>query len=325
MNKKNAIAALLASVSLMTGFNAAAQCVYTGPLPENPIASEYDEDSYAFSRERGGALKKKLEATDAGRETLNIMQALGVRLALTTPTKLGDDNPNDDLTIVGRTLGTIIALNGTYSDKDLLTTLTHEARHIWQNRVLSLNENKLNPEAGMIVNRYKEADAFAYEFYFAYRHEKATGEKLISGEETPYERTYALFKLDMDSGMPLSLAYKYLMRRSFELVRDIGYDESYLEKLNDDWSCSPDKAARMARLNTTMMPTNASYPDILKDLGAPDYNIGTREGVFAQKTAQELTSWEKIGGIVPEDLKKLKTFEEKYKQALKGENRPPSP
>ncbi len=67
----------------------------------------------------------------------------------------------------------------------MLETIAHETRHVWQKRDLGILAGGLDPRRALILNRFREADAFAFGIYFTYQYEKSTGKTLVELPKDP--------------------------------------------------------------------------------------------------------------------------------------------
>jgi hypothetical protein len=276
-----------------------------------------------YSPQRLENLMHKVETADktcAGscglEETLN---RYGIRPQLVTSKQLDLLSGGQGKWIVGRQQGNNMYLNGSYSDAKLIETVAHEARHAWQKRELGAVSAELDPRRALILNRFREADAFAFGFYFTYRVEQATGQTLVKVPASPlrykdmhpYYRIYAMFKLDMDSGMPLNMAYRSLVRNCFEHVNNVDYDGDFLSELEE-------RAKKMAPGQQHTMP-EAAFTQILRQLGTPGFAGGY--GAFEAWSDAELRDLRKSGGISAANLARL----EKLEGAMASQTRAAAP
>lgn len=238
-------------------------------------------------------------------ETIN---RYGIHPQLVTSKQLDILSGGQGQWIAGRQQGNNMYLNGSYPDAKLIETVAHEARHIWQKRELGAVSAELDPRRALILNRFREADAFAFGLYFTYRVEQATGQTLVKipadpmryKDMHPYYRMYAVFKLDMDSGMPLPIAYRALVRNCFEHVNNVDYDSDLLSELEA-------RAKIIVPGQRTGGMTEENFSKLLRRMGTPGFEGGY--GAFDAWSDAELRDLNKSGGISADNLTRLERLE----------------
>lgn len=243
-------------------------------------------------------LIEDIEQIPLGRDLTRIMGETGFRMKLVSAESLAKFNPCSNASVVGLTYGRNLVINVTLPDAELVDTAAHEGRHMWQRQDGAVKELELDPKRSFILNRFKEADAYAFGIHFTYEYEKATGRTLVPVTDDPwqfhklhpYKEAYAWYKFDRDIGISPLTAYKSLMKRAFALTRFYGYEEAFFA-------------------DTTSPALRREVPDAefiktLRRLGTIGFD-GKQGNVFASWTDAELTDLEKIGGIAPKSKQLL--------------------
>lgn len=244
------------------------------------------------------------------------MTQYNIRPSLVTSKQMDIFAPGYGAAIVGRQQGNNMYLNGSYSDAKLIETVAHEVRHAWQKRELGAVSAQLDPRRALILNRFREADAFAFGIYFTYRVEQETGKTLVElpadprryGTLHPYHQIYAMFKLNMDSGMPLHTSYRYLVQDCFRHVHRVDYDGDFLSELEE-------RAKKMTPGQQHTMP-DATFTQILRRMGTPGFEGGY--GAFEAWSDADLRDLQKSGGISAANLARLEKLETGKKDAKKN-------
>ncbi|MEZ0223101.1 MAG: DUF6782 family putative metallopeptidase [Alphaproteobacteria bacterium] len=313
--KKRRLAGIAAAFMAAVGFCGA-------PVQAAPVAP--------YSPQRLEQLMDKVSTADkscpGGCGLEDTINRYGIRPQLVTSKQFDLFVPGQGKWIVGRQQGNNMYLNGSYPDAMLIETVAHETRHAWQKRELGAVSAQLDPRRALILNRFREADAFAFGIYFTYRVEQATGETLVRVPASPmkykdmhpYYRMYAMFKLDMDSGMPLPMAYRSLVRNCFEHVNSVDYDGDFLSELEE-------RAKKMTPGQQHTLP-EAAFTQILRRMGTPGFEGGY--GAFDAWSDAELRDLHKSGGITPANLARLEKLEgavvqSSAPQSKAGKNKPP--
>lgn len=301
MKKKRAL--------LTAVFAVAAACAAPSQAGQSTVAN--------VSPQRMERIAEKAKKADAACEGgCGMMQTLdkhGISARLVTSEQLDVLAPGLGKYIVGRQQGNMMYLNGTYDDEKLLETFAHETRHVWQKRDAGMMVAGMSPRQAILLNRYREADAFAFGIYFTYQYEKATGKTLVKvpddprdiGKMHPYQQIYAMFKFDMELGMPLDAAYRSLLRHTFNHVQNVDYDGDLLDALEKN----PIPGLKM---------DDAAFLAKLRQMGSTDF--GKSPSVLSVWTDADMVSLEKTGGISPENLARLQKLE-----TLKAPQSPPKP
>ncbi|TAL38469.1 MAG: hypothetical protein EPN97_04020 [Alphaproteobacteria bacterium] len=246
------------------------------------------------------------------------MNRYNIHPSLVTSKQMDIFAPGYGAAIAGRQQGNNMYLNGGYNDAKLIETVAHEVRHAWQKRELGAVSAQLDPRRALILNRFREADAFAFGIYFTYRVEQATGKTLVKvpadprryKDMHPYYQIYAMFKLNMDSGMPLSASYRYLVQDCFEHVNRVDYDGDLLQELEE-------RAKKMTPGQQHTMP-EATFTQILRRMGTPGFEGGY--GAFEAWSDADLRDLHKSGGISADNLARLVKLE-----AAPPTSAPPAP
>lgn len=235
-------------------------------------------------------LVEEMEKIGLGRDLTRIMGEAGFKMKLVSPESLAKFNPCANATISGLTYGRSLVINVSLPEADLIDTAAHEGRHMWQRQDGSVKELELDPRRSFILNRFKEADAYAFGIHFTYEYEKATGKTLVTVPDDPwkfsklhpYKEAYAWYKFDRDIGISTLTAYRSLMNRSFALTRYYGYEEAFFA----------DATSPALRREVS----DAEFLRTLRRLGTIGFD-GAAGNVFSTWTDAELTDFEKIGGI----------------------------
>lgn len=290
--------------SLIAAFVVAAFCAPS----QAAQAAEKDYSSQRLEQ----LVNKAKKADNSCKDGCGMMQTLdkhGITPRLVSSEQLDILAPGLGAYIVGRQQGNKMYLNGSFGDEKLLETFAHETRHVWQKRDAGMMVAGMSARQAILLNRYREADAFAFGIYFTYQYEKATGETLVKvpenprdiGKMHPYQQIYAMFKFDMEIGMPLDAAYRSLLRHTFKHVQNVDYDGDLLDALEKN----PIPGLKM---------DDATFIAKLRQMGSTDF--GKSPSVLSVWTDADMVSLEKTGGISPENLARLQKLE-----ALK----PPAP
>ncbi|MEZ0262613.1 MAG: DUF6782 family putative metallopeptidase [Alphaproteobacteria bacterium] len=261
--------------------------------------------------------KKADSACEGGCGMMQTLDKHGITPRLVSSAQLDVLAPGQGAYIVGRQQGNKMYLNGSYGDDKLLETFAHETRHVWQKRDAGMMVAGMSPRQAILLNRYREADAFAFGIYFTYQYEKSTGKTLVKvpddprdiGKMHPYQQMYAMFKFDMEIGMPLDAAYRSLLRHTFKHVQNVDYDGDLLEALEKN----PIPGLKM---------DDAAFLAKLRQMGSTDF--GKSPSVLSVWTDADMVSLEKTGGISPENLARLQKLEV-MEPAAKQPKTPQSP
>jgi hypothetical protein len=284
----------------------AAALVFSVPALAAPAAAAPATVTATANTQRLDALMAKVKTADAvcdgGCGLIATMEKHGITPALVTSKQLDVLAPGQGQYIVGRLQGNKMFLNADYPDAKLLETVAHEVRHVWQKKEAGAVVAGMSARQALVLSRFREADAFAFGIYFTYQYEKATGKTLVEvpkdprdiGNMHPYYKMYALFKFDMDLGMPLDAAYRSLLRRTFEHVKNVDYDGDMLEALGK----SNIPGLKM---------DDAAFTAILRKMGTSDF--GKSATVLSYWSDDDYTNLDKTGGITPENLARLQKLE----------------
>lgn len=185
-----------------------------------------------------------LEGSSLGRELIAFAKEQNISIAAVDSSTL-DSDPTDIFLFQGRASadsGTIQINITDRQENELLLTIVHELRHIWQNRVAGIDNLRLDAKREWLQDRYKEADAFAFQIHFAYEYSKETGKPFVlsrtpAGCEVLMALPCMLEKYTAlrDTGAPLVDAYAALVADAFTLVRVMDYDRDFLDAQRERW------------------------------------------------------------------------------------------
>lgn len=122
----------------------------------------------AIDDARMGNLLASFSATPLGASLLGYAHDTGVNLILSRDMSTAD---------YGLSGGNMVKLNAIKPDADLMTTLAHELRHVWQERQMGLKPHAVSPDARIAMTRFMEADAFSFGQKYAEDYAEKTGNR----------------------------------------------------------------------------------------------------------------------------------------------------
>jgi hypothetical protein len=254
------------------------------------------------------------DACPGGCGLVHILKTYGVRPHLLTPRQLDKLMPGQGKNIVAQQFGTSMFLNGEAGDAQLLEAFAHESRHLWQYRGLGAFDGQLEPRRALILNRVREADAFAYAIYFTYNLERVKGWGMVdipadtTAPMHPYTRMYVQFRDAMNAGVPIDAAYRALVSNCLAFVHRMDYDGDVLDGF-EEAAKSANKAGKTQPLLTV---SNVEFLEMLRAMGKPGFAVtgmDAGKGFFDDLSQAQLLDVANTGGITHKNLLRLENLE----------------
>lgn len=198
------------------------------------------------SQQRLDRIFGKMSQTEMGRDILQYIKTHKVKVSFYDIT-----DKDDEINLKEGKLGTyhpdknLIKLNAKSPDDAIMVTLAHEARHAWQAHKIKywmIEGTAVSPEKKLLIRRYVEADAFAYQTAFALDFESDSGKRLVLGRNAEVDKTYKSTDAEMREALRQELingtdqkqARLAILRLAFETLQDRGYDKKSIEGLDQN-------------------------------------------------------------------------------------------
>lgn len=317
MNCKKIFLGLFASFTLATSFNAAASggaqpeeshvtvaAVQEEPRPQaSPLPPLQDETQ---NQERLDRAFARLDKTQLGKDLLRFARENDVEFTF-DPVHRELAPPQSPLhDIKGLSYSNIVYLNpSALSEDHLLLTLVHELRHVWQAKVAQPENLGLDLRRELILDRMREADAFAFQVHFAYEHRKETEELLafrFAGLCDVYMSKACLTQLydEKREQSGLQDAYASLLEAAFLHVRALSYDQDFLYHNEKRWkevAASPEKGA-IYEAKIESPSSDQDFIAALRRMTVTGLSPGAVSAI-EKWPDEDLLSLEKMGGISP--------------------------
>lgn len=218
-----------------------------------------------MSPERLAKLEKIVCESATGRKTLEAAKETGVQIRFETGMKsMGIFSPRRNA----------IILNADRADENLVSTLVHESRHVWQERIRDITYTTAQVPATLLMTGFAvEADACATETLFAHEMKKKRPEIWTAHQKEKYAPVSSAFEKTFNETNDISSAMDNAFQTWYTLpVRDlyagdfVNYAEkganSYFSDSSFKQSLTPDELAQ----KLCMTQENKCYlknPDVL--------------------------------------------------------------
>lgn len=301
------------SFALALSFNPAAQlkAVESTSQPVTVVEqAPLKKTSSAEDRRLETALQR-LNDTALGREMLTFIQTENIAIRFAGQNAV-DSDTKDLFGVQGLadpSTGVILINDNQYNADQLLMTVAHEIRHMWQNRTASIDKLALDPRREWLQDRFKEADAFAFQIHYAYEYARETKQPLvfsriaIACEVRPslacmYE-SYATLR---DSGATPEEAYHKLVVDSFQLVKSLNYDWDFLRYQAERWqeAFKNPELARSYDPQWRPLSSDAEFVDTMRRVFTIGMDVEKGPQALARWSAEDFLSLEKTGGASDE-------------------------
>lgn len=214
-----------------------------------------EQKKQAASQQRLDSICVRISQTEMGREILQYIKDNKVHLGF-----YDQKDERDRLKLEEGKLGTYfhdtntLRLNPASSDDTIMVTLAHEARHAWQTHEISskkIEARTNSPDKKLLLQRYIEADAFAYQTAFALDYERATGKRLQLGRNLEVDKIIHAtdaemrdrLRRDLIDGLNEEQARLNVLRLGFGTLQDRGYDKKSIEDMHQNVSALLEKSA----------------------------------------------------------------------------------
>lgn len=192
---------------------------------ESGLQQAFQTDTPDMSPERLAKLEKTVCESPTGKKTLEDAKRTGVQIRFETGMKcMGLFSPRRNA----------IILNADRTDDNLASTLVHEARHVWQERIRGITYTTSQvPETLLMTGFAVEADACTTETLFAHEMKEKRPEIWAAHQNEKYAPVSSAFEKTFNETQDVSSAMNSAFQAWYTLpVRDLyaGDFVNYAEK-----------------------------------------------------------------------------------------------
>lgn len=297
------------------------------------------------SEARLNQIQNIIAETKLGRDLLEMANGHGVTIRFMTADEL-KENKDDEAkrTIVGGYTNhdKTIRIDPHDSNNGLVMTLVHELRHAWQDKHVNyaaLERALIHPEKQMILERFLEADAYAFESHFALDYERETGKRLILGgdiqtrfdPDTASSEARDAMRRDIVGGLDADTVRANGLKLAFAFPRELQYHDRFLKKKVFEWfkgmrefsdsnmqDCSDPQAKQKVFEFQYLIDndvSNSAFAAELRKFGVPGVDPNA-PNYLRNISAADLTSDQWTGGTKPELEKSQKAMMNHYAKSI---------
>lgn len=228
------------------------------------------------------------------------------------------------------------------TNNGLAQTLVHELRHAWQDKHINYKKLEMaliDPAKQMILNRFLEADAYAFESHFALDYERETGKRFILGGDiksrfdphTSSSEARDAMRRDIVDGLDAETVRANGLKIAFAFPRELAYHDKFFEEKVLEWfsgmrefsdpdmqDCSAPLAKRQAFEFQSLLqtsPSTSAFAAELRKFGVPGIDPSAKNYLDHISDA-DLTSDKWTGGTKPELEKSQQAMMKHYAKTV---------
>ena len=193
-------------------------------LPPRTLRRAFEGMPVDDSPERMERLRKTLEKSQIGRETLKFLEEKGSAIGFERMDYYGYFSPDENR----------VALNPAFSDEDLAITFVHEVRHARQDSIMSNTASTMTPETLLKNGFMIEADACAAECVLAHQMlDLGDPSILIAHQKTGYAPMSTAFEKEFAQSHDWDKARNAAFMEWYNLGVKPGYADSYISFMKE--------------------------------------------------------------------------------------------
>ncbi len=301
--------------------------------PPPPVKKLTEDELRSIAYRNLSIVYSRMNATNIGRELMQFADKETLDVSFRNPRsafhKDGTIVEYDEIMLIaGVSYGSFITFDprrGQVED-ELLLTLVHELRHAWQDKTAKVFEGlTLSAKQEWLLDRFREADSFAYQIHFAYEYKKETGiEVAVTGTRACHvfmsqSCLMEIYAEKRDSGMSAEEAYPFLLEAAFKHAKQLDYDGDFLHFKKKRWEeviADPDKGALYEK-NVNNPTSDAELVKALRRMVSTTLTPDASSGMSTW-TDEDILSFEKTGGLDTRLTDKFNEVEQLQKQAMQA-------